>query len=173
MKRNQKGFTILEILLLVVIVGAVCGIAGYVISQNNKRDTQVITEPVNQPKNTESAQSSDPIDERMVIANTIADDCIQKKFESPDTTLKSKKQIIDDVMAAEIYRSDGKFTYVSTSCNDGPGGGIAYYLKKDPHWKVLLRTQDNPGCNYVDGATAEVIPRCYDESIQDLRPPKL
>lgn len=112
--------------------------------------------------------------ERLEIAGLIADDCIAKHAQTPDAELWTKQQTIDFVLARDdkLFRSDGKFAYVSAACAEGPGGGFAVYLKKDPAWKLLFRTQDYPGCEYVDGASVAVVPQCYDNDIQDVRQPK-
>ncbi len=179
-KLNQKGFGIVEILLVILLIGLVGGIGYYVYNQALKNDTSNAPQSsvntgysnkqvaeVDNVSGTENAyvnviQADDSIKE--VTPDQIAKTDDQKGVleaihksvcKAPDTNVVINQVTFTD---GKNYRQVGDHAYINAGCiksgtpRDSYGSGSATYLHKTGSaWVVDVHTQMGPICSEVDG----------------------
>jgi prepilin-type N-terminal cleavage/methylation domain-containing protein len=155
---NQRGFTVLEIVLVLFLVGVVGGAGAYVYGSQKKENIPATVETT-KPKTPEPTATKIKSDNEL-ITEIIRKECGAENQQYADESLKSLK-------------IDGKFATLAVHCG-AEGGGYRSYLEKADEWKVVTKTQDTPMCMFFDGkkVPASIVPECYDEALQDIRVPK-
>ena len=63
MKKNEKGFSVVEILIVLVVVSLIGGAGWYVYQNKNKANTQATEQPINQETKKEN-QARDYIENK-------------------------------------------------------------------------------------------------------------
>lgn len=171
MRINQRGFTILEIALIIVIVGVVCGIIGYVISNvkdnDNTKSSSISTNTDAQPadkitKETPKPAATISATDSAAIAKVIATEVCNGTGEAAIAkSLSDSKQAI----------ISGKFARVSTGCEDAESGFTSYLLHRED-WEILSNAQQIPSCEPFDGLSvpASILDKCVDESGAERAP---
>jgi type II secretory pathway pseudopilin PulG len=169
-KLSQKGFTVIEGLLVVIALSLVIGV-GYYVYNANKDDTnnsqtsqsqatQTAKKKVMNQSKPAAAQVANP--ENDAIAAVIAKEVCRGTSEA------TIKQALNDKSKALI---DGKFARVSASCDD-TSSGFTSYLNKREDWNILLNTQQEPTCEPFDGLSvpATIVDKCIDGSGTERAP---
>ena len=160
---NSKGFTILEVVLMMVVVGVLCGVVGYVVSANKEKTPAKTSSTSSQNSATSPTSATTVKSDKEQIISLIAGTC------GGDTT-----QIRADLDKSGKLNIDGSWAGVGVSCDSEGGGYYAYLKKSNDKWDYFLKTQDTPGCSKFDnsGVSAKVLPECYDEATTSMRAPK-
>ncbi len=196
---NQKGFTVIEGLLILVILAAIGGVGYYVYQANNDAtdtqkaaqtnantaaphkqsaasavDVQVISASgtVSVEKSTKLTSNKD----QLGIIETLSKTCTK---DSPYLTVNSS--VFTD---SSLFVQDGKYATIDAGCNikatstdQFSGSGLRVYLHEESSgkWVEDASTQmGTPLCKDVDskGYPASVIPKCYEEDGTTTRAPK-
>ncbi len=180
MKKDEKGFSVVESLLTVVIIGLVVGVGWYV--WQSRKDNNAAT-PVNtqtsSPSSNESpdinTQALEPLegsqnlydlselattqDQKDISASILAY-CISLKWEGVDKTNGRVAAAKDIFGNPNLYTATSANARVSASCystalsKDKQPTGRKYLLHKDnstKQWKVDSAGQMLPSCTQVDG----------------------
>jgi competence protein ComGC len=160
MKKNQKGFTVIEILFFVLLAAILIGMAYYVgtKSQNNKTQKTASSSAKTSPP----AVTADKTDKEQ-IRDLIATACSGNTQAAQTTVDKSQNLTID-----------GTWASIGVSCDEEGGGYRAYLKKTDSKWDFFLKTQDTPSCTKFDGSgvSLKILPECYDDTTTHMRAPK-
>ncbi len=179
-KLNQKGFGILEILLVILLVCLVGGIGYYVYSQALKNDTSNAPQSsVNTGYSNKQVAKGDKVSgNESAYVNVIqADDSIKEVTPGQIAKTDDQKGVLEaihkslckapdtNVVINHVtftdgtnYRQVGDYAYINAGCikpgtpRDSYGSGSATYLHKTGNtWAVDVHTQMGPICSDVDG----------------------
>lgn len=183
MNKTQKGFAVLESLLILVIIAIIGGIGWYAVHTKHQTDKILSqadkisqTTPVNKtPSSTPAAKS--PSSDAELIATAIADKCLESYPNINKTNLE--KILLDNFSGSDsTLVLHGNYARAGSTCDDtnnGQGGGFGSWLmKENSNWKVAFNGQQPPDCSSVDGQgwPSDILSQCYDKSINDYRAPK-
>lgn len=128
MKTNQKGFSTLEVILILVIVGLV-GFVGWYVYDSSQKTNDTYT----------AASKSSSSDSATI-----------KKTESDDSLIIAAVKKNSDVTSDLIIKVDqivGDNAKGTSAAKDGPGGSEFIAHKSDGKWSVIFQGQQIPGKN--------------------------
>lgn len=117
MRNNQKGFTALEIILLVIVVGLVCGAIGFVVSNvTNKKDDNASTQAkASDNSNSDKTASSTTADKKQLPELV--------KYPDPGVTILSEADVSKLTDASDSFKSFIKNEITTSKSQDSPGQG--------------------------------------------------
>ena len=185
-EKEQKGFSLLYIALVVVIVTVISGAGWYAWNSNRKTNTTVDKSKIVVAENTSpSVQESNSSDGKNTFGLTKTDKAnISRAVLSwcgninPNTTYKlTGEDNLDNGRSTSVKEN---FIIVNLQCydnslaSDEQGSGQQFLIKKlsDNEWKVITAEQMAPACTKVDGNDIPAgFIKCSDENDQ-LRDPK-
>jgi hypothetical protein len=160
-KLNQRGFTLIEGLLLAIFLTLIGFTGWYVWDSNNKTDKATDSATVqttnSQTNKTEPKTTSD---KDQIIA------LYKAKCNSTEVTdLRPVNQSLLSIF--------GNYATAAVGCEEG-GGYRAYLMKGNNGWEEILGTQQEPTCSKLDGKgfPASIVSECYDEETGTMRAPK-
>jgi len=188
MKKNQKGFGIVELLLILLVAGLVVGAGWYMWGRKNKeansstaQSTKNTDKTTQQPKFlAELAKTQDQKD----IAASILDYCISLKWDGVDSKNGRVIGRFDDPDDPDTYKATNTNASIAAACysvvlsEENQPTGRRYLLHKDvsssKKWIVDSAEQDAPACEKLDGHgyTSDISWECYDNSTDTSRAPK-
>jgi hypothetical protein len=139
-KRNQNGFGLVEVFLILILV-SVIGFAGWYVGNrnaNNKKDDKVSAQPTPQQqaaqpetKGPEGTPAQQVDDEPLIIA-----------------AVKAKNPNFANI---QVYLKEIKNNFARGAAGAPDEGGFAFIAKKENgSWSVVFQGQQNPG--KADGA---------------------
>lgn len=180
MKKNQRGFTPLLIIIAILIIGVA---AGGIYIAKHRSDTKSSSKAVNSYK--ECADAGNPVmtsypsqcaangktftnpqekapaapeaatpaqtdDEATGIANAIIKNCQLNGTAVPADVLSI---VAENMKSNTMYTRSGNFASISAGCDKEPGGFRSFLQKNaDATWKLLGNTQDKTiSCAALDG----------------------
>jgi type II secretory pathway pseudopilin PulG len=157
--KNQRGFTTLGILLVIVVVGALCGTVGYVVSQNKQEKTQTTSRTTSELPKEEAQTSTNKLPE-LVDYGERGVEILQKSDVSKLTqTSDTFKSYIASLVGEKPTKTDGcdqfqktyvirvykdEFAYGGTS---GCGGIGIIWNKEGDNWKKIWGGQTALPCS--------------------------
>ncbi len=191
MKKRQDGFSSIQVLLLIIIVGLIAGIGWYVSNKANTAPRPSINTNNTKPavektvSNTlESLGTTSGLfdlaklaitQDQKDIASSILDYCISLGWQGIDSSSGRVAVGRDVFNNKDLFRSTDATASLSASCystilaSDKQPTGRRYLLHKTitaHHWVVDNAGQQTPDCSKVDGFgyTTDVVSSCYDSN---------
>lgn len=193
MNKNQKGFSVVEGLLIIVIAGLVAGVGWYVWQARKDNTTTANTQtPSPTSNNSADTNTQDPVplegsqdlydiselattQDQKDISVSILAYCIGLNWEGVNTANGRVAAVKDVFDSPNLYKATSTNASVSAGCysvaltKDKQPTGRKYLLHKDSstkQWKVDSAGQMSPSCTQVDGLgyTTEIVPECSDNT---------
>ena len=149
MKKNEKGFGAVEVLLILVIV-ALVSVVGYTVYQNRSKRNSVMTSTsaIQESKNSLGLTSTDKIG---IVAGVL-------KFCQQSADGEYVVQGIENLDNAQFTRTKENFVMAGLFCynkslpRDTQGSGQDFLLKKSGSvWTAISADQMAPACIKLDG----------------------
>lgn len=182
---NQKGFTLIEGLLIVIALSLVAGVGFYVYkSTNDTKSSQSNSQTANQETKNQETKVTPAKSDKELIIDALAKHCADNPGVGAPALNETKVNawITDSVQKTpSILVIDGNFARIDAGCVEkgseeanGGAGGFRGYFQKKTQWEFLIAAQDAPGCDPFDGkgVPKSILTECYDTDTQDFRSPK-
>lgn len=177
--KNQRGFTVLEIVIVVVLVGALCGAGGYVVSQNKQKKSNDTSQTSSQPKAEDSTSTTEQIPD-LIDYGKPGIEIVQKSdvgkltrasdnFKAYINSLVRDKPTYNDgceypqkLFIERIYKDE--FALGGTS---GCGGALLVWKKTDNKWARAenIGGHSYPECKHIisQEIPPQIVEKCFDE----------
>jgi Tfp pilus assembly major pilin PilA len=186
-KLNQKGFTALELALIIVITAVVCGIVGYSVSQiRQKKQTSTQTTDVRSTDPQTQTKESDTTSQKATEVK------LPDQVNYPEPVFVTKKSEVSkltdtsDVFKNYIASMVGVDPDYTAGCDQPKtvsvskvykdefalgaigdcGGGYQIWKKTGDSWALATGGQEIPGCSVLKkySIPKEIYDKCADES---------